>query len=196
MDIPRTRFHVWHNNPMEEHLFGHLPLVRAAAYYYYMPDSPYMHLVRRLKYHGEGELGVLCGRLMASEIAAESRFFDGIDVVVPIPLHPKKQRKRGYNQSERIVAGICEATGLTADTTAVARVRNTESQTRKDARARQENMERAFEVVRPEDLRGKHILLVDDVFTTGATILACAEAIACVGDVSISVLTLSCAKRW
>ena len=130
------------------------------------------------------------GRMMAEELKATS-FFDGIDLIVPIPLSRKKERQRGYNQSEWIAWGISEATGIPTDTTSVVRTKSNPSQTTLDHRQRRENVRDIFAVRHPGSLEGRHILLVDDVITTGATMLSCAETIARACRVRFSVLSLA-----
>ena len=123
----------------------------------------------------------------------ESGFFQGIDVIIPIPLHETKQRIRGYNQSEWIARGIAAVTGIPVDTEAVVRRKYTETQTRKSIFERWENVEGIFELHHAESLIGKHVLIVDDVLTTGATTVACASRIMEVEGIRISVLTLAVA---
>ena len=143
-----------------------------------------------LKYGGRKDLGEIMGRFMAAELL-ESGFFRGIDVIVPVPLHPRKQRIRGYNQSEYIARGIAAVTGLSLDTSSVVRKRHTETQTSKSAYERWENVDGMFRLDCPERFAGKHVLLVDDVLTTGATTTACADAFRDVEGMCISVLTLA-----
>lgn len=147
----------------------------------------------RLKYGGQKEIGAIMGRYMASELQA-SDFFHGVDVIIPIPLHKKKQQIRGYNQSEWISRGITAVTGIPVDTEAIIRRKNTETQTQKSALERWENVDGIFELHRSEHLAGKHILIVDDVLTTGATTVACASRLAEIEGVRISVLTLAMAE--
>ena len=132
------------------------------------------------------------GRYMAAELI-ESGFFQGIDVIIPIPLHETKQRIRGYNQSEWIARGIAAVTGIPVDTEAVVRRKYTETQTRKSIFERWENVEGIFELHHAESLIGKHVLIVEDVLTTGATTVACASRIMEVEGIRISVLTLAVA---
>ena len=114
------------------------------------------------------------GRYMAAELLS-SHFFQGIDVIIPIPLHKKKQQIRGYNQSEWIARGVFQVTGIPVDTSSVIREKHTNTQTRKSIYERWENVEGIFKLRHPERLVGKHILIVDDVLTTGATTTACAD---------------------
>lgn len=129
---------------------------------------------------------------MAAELL-DSGFFEGVDVIIPIPLHKKKQQIRGYNQSECIARGIAAVTGIAVCVESVVRRKNTETQTRKSVFERWENVDGIFELNHADSLTGKHILIVDDVLTTGATTIACASRLAEVEGTRISVLTLAMA---
>lgn len=129
---------------------------------------------------------------MAAELL-DSGFFEGVDVIIPIPLHKKKQQIRGYNQSECIARGIAAVTGIAVCVESVVRRKNTETQTRKSVFERWENVDGIFELNHADSLTGKHILIVDDVLTTGATTIACASQLAEVEGIRISVLTLAVA---
>ena len=190
--LPRTDYHRRNNNPVEVMFFGKFPIERGSSYFYYMKGNSYRQIVLHLKYRGRRDLGQTMGRFMARELSG-SGFFDGIDFILPIPLHPRKQRMRGYNQSEQIAIGISSITGIPVENNAVARIQFTQSQTRKKTiLARWENVDGLFSLVGdPRHFSGKHILLVDDVLTTGATITACADAFKGVKDIRFSVLTLA-----
>lgn len=192
MDMPRTNYHRRKDNPVECMLWGKMLLKRASSWFFYRKGSDFRHVVHLLKYGGRKDLGEIMGRLMAAELS-EAGFFRGVDVLVPIPLHPLRQRVRGYNQSEYIARGISAVTGIPVDASSVRRCRHTETQTRKSVYERWENVEGAFSLSFPERFAGKHILLVDDVLTTGATSTACADAFQGVEGVRISVLTLAVA---
>ncbi|MDR0974054.1 MAG: ComF family protein [Prevotellaceae bacterium] len=194
-ELPRTRFHRRRDNPMRKSVESGAPVVKAAAFYYYSAESPYAELVRQLKYQGEQWLGIALGKLIAAELSADSDFFMGIDLVVPVPLHPIRKRRRGYNQSECLAKGLSERLNVPMERDAVIRVRNTETQTSKTREQRFINMLDAFRVSQPARLAGKHILLVDDVWTTGSTVNACMRALRSVERISITVLTLACARR-
>lgn len=190
MDMPRTNFHLQTDNPMERALWGKLPLGRASAYFRYGRKSEYARLVHLLKYHGRKDLCGAVGRKMAAELSMTG-FFQGIDLLLPVPLHPNKQRRRGYNQSERIAQGISLLTGIPVNTSVLTRDKDTETQTHKSVAQRQDNVAGIFSVHASAQLVGKHVLLIDDVFTTGATVTACADALQEVEGLTVSVLTLA-----
>ena len=194
MGLPRTNFHLREENPVEKLFWGRIPVERAASYFFYHRGSDYRLILRALKYNGCKELGEVMGRSMASELLPTG-FFEGVDVIVPVPLHRKKKKLRGYNQSEWIGRGVAAVTGLPMDITSVSREKNTETQTRKSIFERWENVEGTFVLHNPEQFTGKHVLLIDDVLTTGATAIACAAAFTGVDDIRFSVLTLAVAGQ-
>lgn len=189
-DLPRVRTVSFEENDIARIFWGLVPIEKGISFFHYTPNSPYSRILFELKYHNNPEVGKTMGRMMAEELKATS-FFDGIDLIVPIPLSRKKERQRGYNQSDWIAWGISEATGIPTDTTSVVRTKSNPSQTTLDHRQRRENVRDIFAVRHPGSLEGHHILLVDDVITTGATMLSCAETIARACRVRFSVLSLA-----
>lgn len=190
MEIPYTRF--WKSpldNPMARLFWGHFPIERAAALWFYEPHSELCNPIYNLKYHGYAETGVELGAMAANYCRGDG-FFDGIDGIVAVPLAPKRQRLRGYNQSEKIAEGIRLVTGLPIYNKVLRRKVFKGSQTDKNVWQRKENVADAFELTDAETVRGKHLLIVDDVVTTGATITACAQQLCLAGDVRISVLSV------
>ena len=161
--------------------------------FFYHKGSDFRRILHQLKYGGRKDLGETMGRFMAAELTV-SGFFHSVDVIVPIPLHPRKQRMRGYNQSECIAKGVAAVTGIPLDAASVVRKKHTETQTSKSAYERWKNVDGIFHLRYPERFVGKHILLVDDVLTTGATITTCADVFRDVEGVRISVLTLAVAN--
>ena len=189
-DLPRVRTISFEENDIARIFWGLVPIEKGISFFHYTPHSPHSRILFELKYHNHPEVGKTMGRMMAEELKA-TNFFNGIDLIVPIPLSRKKERQRGYNQSDWIAWGISEATGIPTDTTSVVRTKSNPSQTPLDHRQRRENVRDIFAVRHPGNLEGRHILLVDDVITTGATMLSCAEAIARACRVRFSVLSLA-----
>lgn len=193
MNLPRTDYHLQKDNPVEQLFWGKVPLERATSFFFYRKGSDFRQILHQLKYGGQKEIGAIMGRYMASELLA-SGFFEGVDVIIPVPLHKRKQRIRGYNQSEWIARGVAAVTGMPINDESVVRRKNTDTQTRKSAFERWENVEGIFELHHAESLVGKHILLVDDVLTTGATTVACISSLMEIEGIRISVLTLAMAE--
>ncbi len=194
INLPRTGFHLRKDNPVECLFWGRIPgLKRASSFLFYRKGSDFRRILHLLKYGGYKELGEVMGRYMAAELSSGG-FFDGVDMIIPVPLHRKKQKLRGYNQSEWIARGIASVTGIPLCAECMIREKNTETQTRKSTFERWENVEGIFRLCDTVHFEGKHVLLVDDVLTTGATIVACASAFAGVSGIRISVLTLAVAE--
>ena len=194
INLPRTGFHLRKDNPVECLFWGRIPgLKRASSFLFYRKGSDFRRILHMLKYGGYKELGEVMGRYMSAELSS-GEFFDGVDMLIPVPLHRKKQKLRGYNQSEWIARGIASVTGIPLCAECMIREKNTETQTRKSTFERWENVEGIFRLCDTVHFEGKHVLLVDDVLTTGATTVACASAFAGVSGIRISVLTLAVAE--
>lgn len=200
--LPRTHyFENPYENEMAKMFWIRIPIERAAAWFFYRGHSAQSHLIYRLKYFHQIEIGAQVGRLMAQE-GKEYGFFDGIDAIVPIPLTRKRRRKRGYNQSEEIAKGIQEITQLPIITDAVLRTIFTESQTRKGRWGRADNVAHVFQLAKAympgqpknQAIVGKHLLIIDDVCTTGATIIACTQELLKAGKMKFSILSIGHAK--
>lgn len=193
MDMPLTSFV---DNPkgniMAQRFWGLAPIEKASAFFFFRPHSNMSHIIYDFKYHGNANLAVYMGRMMGG-MARYREFLEGIDVIVPVPITKKRRRERGYNQSECLAIGLSIATGLPVDAESVVRTRFTSSQTRLSGAEREENVRNAFAMV-GDELEGKHILIVDDVFTTGSTLLACMDALKPLKNYKVSVLTLGYAK--
>ncbi len=152
------------------------------------------NLLHALKYKNKPEVGVLLGKMMAQELA-EKGSFPVADLIVSVPLHKKRRRERGYNQSDAFAEGLSEITGIPWSGSALARIRYTKSQTGKTKTERQENVKDIFEVLDPQQIRGKRIILVDDVLTTGATLESCLNLLLRSGCDSVSIMTIAAAQQ-
>ena len=192
--LPKTEFHLYPNNPIEKIFWGRLPVTSATAQYYFTKSSLMQHLMHQLKYRGNKDLGVYLGRLMGIAFLQSNRF-RYIDGLIPLPLFPAKEKKRGYNQATVLCEGIAEILGKPVLKNVIARNTHTESQTKKNRVQRWENMEGRFELINESAIKGKHILLVDDVVTTGATLEACGAELLTTENVQLSVATLCFSSR-
>jgi ComF family protein len=191
-DLPRTRWHDDPGNRVEQLFWGRVELASATAFLFFSRSGRVQRMLHQLKYRGDRPLGVQLGRLMAMDLMASVRF-GTVDTLVPVPLHPRKERMRGYNQSRALAEGMLEAWPVEAPPDLLLRAKKTPSQTRRDRLARWHNVGDAFQVPRPEDLDGRHVLLIDDVITTGATLEACTVALQRAAKVKVSVLAVACA---
>lgn len=192
--LPRTGFCLRpYDNPVAQAFWGQADVERAASFFYFEPHSEVSRMIYSLKYKGRPDIGVALGRLAAGEFMSAG-FFDGVDVIVPVPLARKRLRERGYNQSAEVAAGVSSLTGIPVDERSVCRKAFKTSQTKLGRWERLGNVSGLFEVRRQERLLGKHVLLVDDVFTTGATVMACASAVAAVPGTTVSIMTLGFTK--
>ena len=192
ISIPRTNYHLMENNPVEQLFWGRCQITKAAAFSFYNKGSRIRKLIHNLKYKGVREIGDELGKIYGQSLKS-SGFLSGIDVIIPVPLHPSKKRKRGFNQSERISKGISEISGLPVDTEALVRIGKSDTQTKRSRYERWMNVEDIFEVTDIEMIEGKHILLVDDVITTGSTLDACAGELLKIENVRVSVVALAVA---
>ncbi|MBQ2196838.1 MAG: ComF family protein [Prevotella sp.] len=194
LQLPRTNYA---DNPYENDMarlfWGQLPVERCAALFFYQGGSGPSQILYELKYKNHPEIGEFFGRMIAEEWN-DTGFFEGIDLIVPVPLAKERQRQRGYNQSLHIARGIGSVTRLPIVTNAVSREQFVESQTQKDRWQRNENVEGCFRLNDGSALKGRHVLLVDDVVTTGATICSCGREMLKAGDVRFSILTIGFAK--
>jgi ComF family protein len=190
LQLSQTHYHHIPDNETALRLAGRIPFVHATSLAYYNKDSLLQHLIHRLKYADRKSNGRYLGREIGKAISKW-----GIELIVPVPLHRKKELLRGYNQSMLIAEGISSVSGVPIAGRAVIRSRHTDTQTDKNREERISNVSGAFEVVLPREIAGKHILLTDDVLTTGATIEACATAVLKVPGVSVSLATAGIATN-
>ncbi len=192
--LPRTHYAMEAGNPLERDFWGRTDVRHAAAFFFYYKDNAACRILHELKYNHCPQIGVYMGKVMAGEMVP-SGFFKDIDLLVPVPLAGVKKRKRGYNQCDKLAAGISAVTSIPVSTGVLVRRVANPTQTRKRRMERWENVQGIFSVTNATFLSGKHILLIDDVVTTGATLISCVEALSVVPNLSVSVLTLAVARE-
>jgi ComF family protein len=190
ISIPRTNYHLEQQNPVEQLFWGRCFIERAAAFSFYSRGSRVRNLIHNLKYKGVKDIGYELGRIYGLSLRATD-FIEGIDMIIPVPLHTSRQRMRGFNQSEIIAAGLSEITRLPLYTEFLERVSFSSTQTKRSRFDRWINVEGIFRVIDPEAIKDKHILLVDDVITTGSTMESCVNELHKVDGVKVSVLALA-----
>jgi ComF family protein len=188
--IPRTNYHLEKDNPVEQLFWGRCMVERAAAFSFYNKGSRIRNLIHNLKYKGIREAGYELGKIYGLSLNS-SGFMKDIDLIIPVPLHPAKERIRGFNQSEIISRGIADAALLPVETKILERIMVSATQTRRSRYERWTNVEGIFRVREPEMITGKHVLLVDDVITTGSTIESCINEIVKTEGVKVSVVALA-----
>jgi len=190
--LPKTNFH-WHkDNPVSRLFWGRVPIESAAAYYRFEKGGKVQELLHHLKYKGHQEVGRTVGVFYGAELK-KSKIFDGVDAVLPVPLHPKKQRKRGYNQSCSFAEGLAQCMGAAYTPGVLYRSSDSATQTRKSRFDRWENVKSIFKLRNGENLKDMHVLLVDDVVTTGSTLEACANVLLGIPGIKVSIATIACA---
>jgi len=170
-DLPKTNYHLGDTNPIKEKLSGRLHLDYALAFLKFRKEGIVQHLLHELKYNNHPEVGVRLGRQYGKELKENN--IDSFDVIVPVPLHESRKRKRGYNQSSKFAEGLSESLGVSWDESISLRTSSTTTQTKKTKAERWNNVKDVFAVRNADSIKNKRILLVDDVITTGATIEAC-----------------------
>jgi ComF family protein len=193
-EMPETNFHRYDSNPVEKIFWGRLPVVSATAQYFFTKESLMQYLMHQLKYKGNKELGKQLGRLMGNDLKQTDRF-NNIDALIPLPLFSAKEKRRGYNQATILCEGIAEVMNKEILKDVVVRVQHTETQTKKGRMERWQNMEGKFEMIKPEKIAHKHVLLIDDVITTGATLEACGQELMRTNNAKLSIAALCYAVR-
>lgn len=193
--LPKTNFHLEEDNPVARQFWGKIGFCSAASLYYFTKGSKVQHLIHQFKYKGYKEIGSYLGRQYGAELK-KSPYFNTVTSVIPVPLHPKKLVKRGYNQAEWFAVGLADAMNIELDTTTLIRAYASDTQTRKSRFSRWENVREIFKVTDVGRLAGKHVLLVDDVITTGSTLEAAGHILLSgVPGIRISVASLACAVK-
>lgn len=192
--LPRTNFHLQEENLIARIFWGRVNLESATSFLFFNKGGNVQRLVHRLKYKGKKNTSRYLGKLFGNDLK-ENPVFASVDLIVPVPLHPKKERRRGFNQSLVIAEGLSDALQKPLSTNNLIRLVHTSSQTKKSRYNRWENVKDVFGVNSPQNFAGKHMLLVDDVLTTGATMEACAQKILEVEGTKVSAVTLAYAQE-
>lgn len=192
--LPKTNFHLHRENPVTESFWGRVPLESGASFLYYAKAGRVQNLIHRFKYNGKRDIGKLLGEMYGRELK-KSPFFRDIQTVVPVPLHWTKKKKRGFNQSEIIGEAMAGAMEINMETRVLYRRFATETQTRKSRFRRSENVENKFDIQNGHLLRNRHVLLLDDVITTGSTMESCALALLQIPGLKLSVASIGFAGR-
>ncbi|MEP6927362.1 MAG: ComF family protein [Ginsengibacter sp.] len=193
-NLPHTNFAMHANNPVEKIFWGRISINAGMSEFYFSKDSIIQNLIHEFKYRGNRKVGLFLGNMIGKSLLSSNRF-SKINALVPLPLFSQKEFKRGFNQSAILCEGINEITNIPSITKNVIRIIHTETQTKKGRIQRWENVEKSFSVLEPSALKQKHLLLVDDVITTGATLEACGAEILKVGDAILSIATLAVATK-
>jgi ComF family protein len=189
-ELPKTNYHKKDANPIQQIFNGRVAVNASSSFFVFKKDSRVQELIHQIKYKGNKSLAFAIGDIYAGEIK-NAKGFNKIDVVIPVPLHKTKLKKRGFNQSEYFAKGLSNNIGAKANTSSLVRLSKSETQTKKSRYERWVNVEKVFSVFDPEQLENKHVLLVDDVITTGATLEACVNALIEVKNIKISIATIA-----
>src|ERR1700688_3401888 len=188
--MPLTCFEYFPSNPIEKIFWGRAGIEAAAAHLYFTTGSAVQHSLHLLKYKSKKEIGIYFGQRMGESLIHSFRFSE-CEIIIPLPLFAARDKKRGYNQTTMIAIGLSQQLKIPVIEDAIIRVKKTETQTHKSRIQRWKNMESTFEIRNPQKIYGKHILLVDDVITTGASLEACARALLGIPGVRISIACLA-----
>lgn len=193
-NLPVTGFASHPNNPVEEIFWGRIQLKAAHSEFYFDKHALIQHLVHQFKYKSNQLIGLYLGGMLGKTLISSKRF-EKIDALIPLPLYAEKERKRGYNQAAIICNGMSPIMNIPVITNKLVRQRYTETQTKKHRTERWRNVEGSFTINDPGALKGKHLLLVDDVVTTGATLEAAGMVLLKVPSVNLSIATLTIASK-
>lgn len=190
-ELPKTYFHTDAENEVAKNFWGRVPIENATAHFYFQKGGHVQKLLHKLKYKGQKEIGIELGKIIGFDLAETS--FSLVDLVVPVPLHKSKLHKRGYNQSECIAKGISEILKIPLDTKSLVRSVANPTQTKKHRYERWTNVDGIFTITDIQNITNKHILLIDDVITTGSTLEACIEALRIAPNVKVSIAVVAIA---
>jgi ComF family protein len=191
--LPYTNFHLQPNNIVAQQFWGKIKLEGAFALFYFAKGGNVQNLMHRFKYKGQMEIGNLLGEIAGAQLI-KNQVFKTVDIVIPVPLHKKRLRQRGYNQSACFAEGLAGQLNAAVVEDNLVRQTATETQTHKSRFDRYENMQEVFSILNPEELKNKHVLLVDDVITTGSTLEACGAQLLKVEGLKLSIATIAYAE--
>lgn len=194
LSLPKTNFHEIDENPIQKLFGGRMKVEFATAYYYFTKKGKVQNLLHNIKYNGLKDLAVSIGLWFGSELVS-SNYFNTVSTIVPVPLHKKKLKIRGYNQSEYFGIGLSKSMKRELSTDNLIRTIHTGTQTKKNRFQRWENVSKNFHVQYPDKFSGKHILLIDDVITTGSTLEACYLALKQCDNIKISIASIAFASN-
>lgn len=191
--MPKTMYEGTHDNPLAQSFWGQVVFHAVTAEFFFSKTGKVQHLLHQLKYRGNMDAGYFLGQRLGESIK-NAELFQGIDYLIPIPLHPKKEHMRGYNQSYVIAQGVEEKTKIPIIRDCLVRNVFTSTQTKKSREERWDNVKDIFDVRDGDRLKRRHVLLIDDVLTTGATLKAAGMTLSKIPDIKISVATAACAS--
>ena len=191
-DLPKTGYEKKTDNPVSQLFWGRVKVEQATAFCSFDKGGLMQHFMHQLKYKGAKEVAVRLGQLLGNDLILQETYRE-IDLLIPVPLHPKREYKRGYNQSAEIAKGMSAAMEKELVTGNLIRNLYSATQTNKGRFERWQNVKELFLVQNPEKLQGKHLLLIDDVVTTGSTLEACAQVLLKIPGVKVSIATIACA---
>jgi ComF family protein len=191
LNLPLTHFEKETENPLSRIFWGRVPISSATSYLYYSKGGSVQQLLHQLKYKGKKEIGHFLGRQFG-QILQQSELYSSISIIIPVPLHPKKEKKRGFNQSRIIAEGMAESMNISVTNEVLIRKSFSETQTRKSKFDRWTNVSEIFDIKNYELIKDQEILLIDDVITTGSTIESCAHALHKGSPLKIYIASLAC----
>jgi ComF family protein len=191
--MPETRYHEFDVSPLKQLFVGRVLVENVGAFLFYKKGNQTQKILHHLKYYGIKEVGAFLGNIYGAQLIQYEKW-GKIDMIIPIPLHKRKKKKRGYNQSEWIAKGLSTGMNIPYNTNLLIRSEFTETQTKKSRFHRWENVKEVFQLTDTDALKNKHIVLCDDVLTTGATLEAAIQKLSSVPNIKISVVTLATAQ--
>jgi ComF family protein len=192
-NLPETRYHEFEKSPLSLLFLGRVSVVNVGSFLFYKKGNHVQQILHHLKYKGVKEIGAFLGEMYGAQLKEDEKW-KSVEMILPIPLHKKKERKRGYNQSEWIAKGLSSGMQIPYNTELLIRTEFTETQTKKSRFHRWQNVKEVFQLTDIEALKNKHVLICDDVLTTGATLEAAIQKLAGVQNIKVSVATLATAQ--